>query len=385
MKKRIKYLVILFLLSVNITNVNAVKLGQSEYEEYGMKRAYVIGNYVFDLSKHNPTLGDLMIANQTNPVGQASIIEIKIATNIDGEITREYRELLTGTKLDEFPDIDVNYIYRSQINYDNPELEDKIVLEEAGAGGEQITDTSIPICSWDELVENLEVGNTSSISLSCTDESGIKTTQLTSSAFEVTSNFTILTIQSEPITNGYKYNITIEGISSGVGKIILKSGQILDNNNNKNVRLESGEFTISMLLTVTFDSNGGTNIASQSINYNAKATKPTNPTREGYIFKEWQLNGTTYDFNKEVIENITLKAVWTKILYGDVNTDGEVDGRDILRLTTYISSGDGLTEQGLKNADVNADGKVDKTDEVLLSQFVGGSYTGTLPNSPITE
>ena len=73
------------------------------------------------------------------------------------------------------------------------------------------------------------------------------------------------------------------------------------------------------------------------------------------------------------------------MLYGDVNTDGEVDGRDILRLTTYISSGDGLTEQGLKNADVNADGKVDKTDEVLLSQFVGGSYTGTLPNSPITE
>ncbi|MBQ4634359.1 MAG: hypothetical protein IJB71_03325 [Bacilli bacterium] len=130
MKKRIKYLLILFLLLVNITNVNAARLGQSEYEDYGMKRAYVIGNYVFDLSKHNPTLGDLMIANQTNPIGKASIIEIKIATNIDGEKTREYRELLTGTNLDEFPDIDVNYIYGSEIKYNNPELEDKIVLED---------------------------------------------------------------------------------------------------------------------------------------------------------------------------------------------------------------------------------------------------------------
>ena len=57
------------------------------------------------------------------------------------------------------------------------------------------------------------------------------------------------------------------------------------------------------------------------------------------------------------------------MLYGDVNADGEVDGRDILRLTTYISSGDGLTEQGLKNADVNADGKVDKTDLMALILF----------------
>ena len=62
--------------------------------------------------------------------------------------------------------------------------------------------------------------------------------------------------------------------------------------------------------TVTFDSNSGSNVASQTVNEGGKATKPTNPTRNGYTFVEWQLNGKAYDFTKVVTGNITLKAVW---------------------------------------------------------------------------
>ncbi len=69
---------------------------------------------------------------------------------------------------------------------------------------------------------------------------------------------------------------------------------------------------IAATFIVTFDSNGGSNVASQSINEGEKATKPTDPTNVNvdYTFKEWQLDGKTYDFNTPVTANIILRAVW---------------------------------------------------------------------------
>lgn len=64
--------------------------------------------------------------------------------------------------------------------------------------------------------------------------------------------------------------------------------------------------------TVTFDSAEGSAVAAQEIEYGKLVTKPTNPTREGYTFKEWQLNGKTYNFSTKVTKAITLKATWTK-------------------------------------------------------------------------
>lgn len=61
---------------------------------------------------------------------------------------------------------------------------------------------------------------------------------------------------------------------------------------------------------VTFDSNGGSSVKSQKVVDGKVVNKPTNPTRKGYNFVEWQLNGETYDFNAVVKENITLKALW---------------------------------------------------------------------------
>ena len=62
--------------------------------------------------------------------------------------------------------------------------------------------------------------------------------------------------------------------------------------------------------TVTFDSKGGTSVASQKVESGKKATKPTNPTKDGYTFVEWTLNEKAYDFNTAVTKDITLVAVW---------------------------------------------------------------------------
>lgn len=62
--------------------------------------------------------------------------------------------------------------------------------------------------------------------------------------------------------------------------------------------------------TVVFDSNGGNILEKQKVKYHEKIIKPTDPSRENYLFLGWYYNGSLYDFNHLVEENITLTANW---------------------------------------------------------------------------
>ena len=66
--------------------------------------------------------------------------------------------------------------------------------------------------------------------------------------------------------------------------------------------------------TVSFDMNGGTgSIASQEVVDGSYASRPeSEPTREGYDFAGWQLDGKEFDFAATpVSSDITLAAAWT--------------------------------------------------------------------------
>jgi len=63
---------------------------------------------------------------------------------------------------------------------------------------------------------------------------------------------------------------------------------------------------------VTFDTDGGSHIASQEIKGGSVLSKPTDPTKDGYEFLEWQLNGVTYNFSNKVTEDLNLVAKWKK-------------------------------------------------------------------------
>ncbi len=67
------------------------------------------------------------------------------------------------------------------------------------------------------------------------------------------------------------------------------------------------------LYTVTFDSNGGSEITSRRVGENGSVIKPTDPTREGYTFLGWYLNGEEFDFNTKITSDITLTARWEEI------------------------------------------------------------------------
>ncbi|MDD2628047.1 MAG: InlB B-repeat-containing protein [Clostridia bacterium] len=61
---------------------------------------------------------------------------------------------------------------------------------------------------------------------------------------------------------------------------------------------------------VVFDANGGNQIPTQIIVKGEKAKIPVDPEKEGWDFKEWLLNGKTYNFNEDVTGNIKLVAKW---------------------------------------------------------------------------
>ncbi|MDD3747268.1 MAG: InlB B-repeat-containing protein [Anaerostipes sp.] len=66
---------------------------------------------------------------------------------------------------------------------------------------------------------------------------------------------------------------------------------------------------------VTFQSNGGSQVAKQQVKSGEKVQKPTNPTRSGYTFKGWYKDAgctSAYDFNASVNEDMTLYAKWEK-------------------------------------------------------------------------
>lgn len=63
---------------------------------------------------------------------------------------------------------------------------------------------------------------------------------------------------------------------------------------SKTIQFQAGRDAYA---TVTFDSNGGSTVASQNIHIGTMATQPMNPTRSGYTFQGWYTaknGGTKY-------------------------------------------------------------------------------------------
>ena len=66
--------------------------------------------------------------------------------------------------------------------------------------------------------------------------------------------------------------------------------------------------------TVSFNSNGGSAVNSQNINYNSTATQPATPTKTGYTFAGWHSDAgltNAFSFTTAITADITLYAKWT--------------------------------------------------------------------------
>lgn len=154
---------------------------------------------------------------------------------------------------------------------------------------------------------------------------------------------------------------------------------------------------------VTFDSNGGSSVSSQTVEKGETAKKPTDPTREGYTFDGWFIDINSddeYSFSTKVTKNITLVAKWikdeAKAYTITFNTDGgnsvdaiKVEDGKITSLPTPTRSGykflgwySGSTKYEVGSAvtgDITLTAKWEK--EQTTSTKPSGSGTSSKPNN----
>ena len=181
----------------------------------------------------------------------------------------------------------------------------------------------------------------------------------------------------------------------------LKDGYVLDNNNTVDIVYADGtvvplkmdyypsvngysgsfvmpnqdvSFTLktkSLYKTVTFNSNGGSSVAAQTVDNGGKATKPTDPTRSGYTFGGWYTNSsctTAFDFNSTVTSDITLYAKWTA--NGPKLTSGVAHVQDTGDVTVYADS-DGVLTLGTT-------GQGKRLEQITINFVNNSPYSGTL-------
>ena len=126
--------------------------------------------------------------------------------------------------------------------------------------------------------------------------------------------------------------------------------------------------------TITFDSDGGSVVEKQIVKRGEKVNKPTDPTRDGYIFIEWDLGSSIYDFSAKVTRNLILKAIWK-----------EQEGGKVTYVVNFNTDGG----NSISNQIINKDGTITKPQDPVRDgyKFLGWYSNNVLFdfNTPVTK
>lgn len=128
--------------------------------------------------------------------------------------------------------------------------------------------------------------------------------------------------QSGGVTNIPESNITLtdcaitSGSWSGSGSFVIKAGEEIE--------------TPNVTYKVTFNTTGGSSVASRMVVKGSAVSKPSDPTREGYTFDGWYSDSAftnKFSFSTKITANITLYAKWTEAAgIGGGDDNGGVSG-----------------------------------------------------------
>ena len=141
--------------------------------------------------------------------------------------------------------------------------------------------------------------------------------------------------------------------------IFLKEtpNELQNDSNDESIKEEINYYT------VTFDSNGGTNIDSVVIKENDVIIEPSSPEKEGYTFEYWELDGKQYDFNTKVTSEITLIAKWQEV-------EEEQDDNQTTDQNNNQSSGNQTTNnQSTSNTNSNKTDVINLNDDISVTLY----------------
>ena len=188
-------------------------------------------------------------------------------------------------------------------------------------------------------------------------------------------------------------------IPNGDGSFTIPGGStVADKNGDEYTYPPEGgsldqDGTVVYTVTVTFDSQGGSEVASKDINVNNPVEEPANPTRSGYSFRGWYTaasGGERWDFTKPVAADMTLYAQWSWINVGGPTYPPTMDEPENGTVTTSPSrpeEGDAVTitpkpDEGFEVDEILV--KDENGNPVEVTQNPDGTYTFTQPDGKVT-
>ncbi|GEM_PF-4157507 len=100
----------------------------------------------------------------------------------------------------------------------------------------------------------------------------------------------------------------------------------------------------SQKFTISFDSDGGSNVVSQKVEEGQLAQTPRNPEKTGYAFIGWYKDDTPFDFSEPITSRITLTAKWEPNRYTIVFDKTNGSGQDMQELTLFYDEEKSLSD-----------------------------------------
>ena len=150
---------------------------------------------------------------------------------------------------------------------------------------------------------------------------------------------------------------------------------------------------VEYTVTVTFDSQGGSQVPSQDITVGEPASQPDDPTRTGYRFLGWYTaatGGARWDFTQPVTGDQTLYAQWAYLPPANPNykiTIGDTENGTVTVNPTAAKEGTTVTITPVPDAGYQV-GTVSVTDRfgqaVAVDQQADGTYTFVMPDGQVT-
>ena len=210
---------------------------------------------------------------------------------------------------------------------------------------------------------------------------------------EVTDKFGYSTVYTATITITPKANYTVKGIAEN-GYTVSGAQTVTNEADSATITAvyeatgskSSGGSGSTKRYTVSFNTNGGNKITSQTVAKDNSVKEPTAPIKENFEFAGWYTDKeltTKYDFTEEVTKSFTLYAKWTEQKQenggsGDVVNDnsGNENKESSNTIVLTIDEHDALVYGTTKTNDVAPKVVNDRT--MLPARFVAENLGATV-------
>ena len=183
------------------------------------------------------------------------------------------------------------------------------------------------------------------------------------------------------------------------GSVTIPGGSTVTDSDGERVTIppEGGTLQpggeVKYTVTVTFDSQGGSQVPSQDITVGEPVSQPDDPTRTGYRFLGWYTaatGGARWDFTQPVTGDQTLYAQWAYLPPANPNykiTIGDTENGTVTVNPTAAKEGTTVTITPVPDAGYQV-GTVSVTDRfgqaVAVDQQADGTYTFVMPDGQVT-